>query len=119
MTIRNKYGKSLAAEHQELRSRSDQFLKISTNAGRLLNRLGGLVEVDVPRESNGNRINLYLYGDAANGDRAAATARIEKTLGCTFDSKGVAEDVKLSRIKATVTLRVKRAKRERKQRKAA
>jgi hypothetical protein len=116
MTIRDKYGKSLAARHQELRSQSDQFLKISTNAGKLLNRLGGLVEVDVPRQSDGNRINLYLYGDAANGDRATATARIEKVLGCTFDSKGVAENVKLSRIRATVTLRVKR---ERKQRKAA
>jgi len=118
MTIRDKYGNSLATRHQELRKRSDQFLKIVTNAGKLLNRLGNLVEVDVPRESDGNRINLYLYGDAANGSRDVATARIEKVLGCKFDEHGVAEGVKLSRITATVTLRVKRDRKQRK-RKAA
>lgn len=114
MTIRNKYGKSLAAQKQELRNLSRRMDRIVDNASRLLNLLSSLVEVDV-REGEGNRINLYLYGDAANGDRKAATARIEKTLKCTFD-KGIAE-VKFSRITATVKLGVKRERRERKPRK--
>ena len=110
MTIRNRYGKSLAAQKQEIRNRSRRMDRIVDNVSRLLNLLSSLVEVDV-REGEGNRINLYLYGDAANSERAAATARIEKTLKCKFD-KGVAE-VKFSRITATVKLGVKRKRKVR------
>ncbi len=112
-TIRNRYGATLNAEHQQLRQRADRFLTITTNASRLLNRLGDLVTVDVPREADGNVINLYYHGSVSHchGEREAARRRIEKTLDCTFNTKGVAE-VQFSRITATVTLRVQRPRKK-------
>ena len=110
-TIRNRYGDTLSAEHQQLRRRADHHLKIVTNASRQLNRLGDLVKVDIPREADGNVVNLYLHSDVASGSRKEAQERIEKVLDCTFNAEGVAE-VQFSRITATVSLRVERRPRK-------
>lgn len=108
MTIRNRYGRSIAEEAARLKKQSERLGRIKRNTNKL-NTLGDVADWDVPRDSDGNNVTLYIKHDAND---AYALQRINKRLGTTL-TVGASETIKMRHATVTITVRKGKPSRQR------